>query len=37
MLKKKKIKERDDSIISNRAELTQSLASMDIYSDDMTF
>ena len=35
--KKKKVKERDESIVTNRSELSQSLSQMDIYSDDMTF
>ena len=35
--KKKKVKERDDSIVSNRSELTQSLQVIDFYTDDMTF
>lgn len=35
--KKKKVKERDESIITNRNDLTQALGCMDIYTDDMTF
>ena len=35
--KKKKIKERDEAVLANRADLIQSLSSMDIYSDDMSF
>lgn len=35
--KKKKVKERDEAIVTNRQELTSSLASIDIYTDDMTF
>lgn len=35
--KKKKIKERDESIQMNKTELTQALAKMDFYTDDMTF
>jgi hypothetical protein len=35
--KKKKVKERDDSIVANRAELTSSIAAVDFYTDDMTF
>jgi hypothetical protein len=35
--KKKKVKERDDAIVSNRQDLSQALGCMDIYSDDMTF
>ena len=35
--KKKKVKERDEAIVQNRGELTQSLAVMDFYTDDMTF
>lgn len=35
--KKKKVKERDESIVNNRQDLTQALGQMDIYSDDMTF
>lgn len=35
--KKKKVKERDESIVTNRAELSQSLNQVDIYTDDMTF
>ena len=35
--KKKKVKERDESIIANRAELATSIAAVDFYTDDMTF
>lgn len=35
--KKKKIKERDNALVENRQELVNSLQSMDIYTDDMTF
>ena len=35
--KKKKVKERDDAIIANRLELTQSIIAVDLYTDDMTF
>lgn len=31
------MKERDDSIITNRADLSQALGNMEHYSDDMTF
>lgn len=35
--KKKKIKERDEMVESNKIELAQSLSLMEIYSDDMAF
>lgn len=35
--KKKKVKERDESITANRAELATSIAAVDFYTDDMTF
>lgn len=35
--KKKKIKEKDDAIVNNRQELSQSLQVIDHYTDDMTF
>ena len=35
--KKKKVKERDESIQTNRQDLTLALNAMEIYSDDMTF
>lgn len=35
--KKKKIKERDESIISNREDLKLALQKMDHYTDDITF
>ena len=35
--KKKKVKERDEAIVVNRQELSQSLMTMDFYTDDMTF
>ena len=35
--KKKKVKERDESIVTNRSDLSQALNCQDIYTDDMTF
>ena len=35
--KKKKVKERDEAIVTNKQELSHSLSIMDIYSDDMSF
>jgi hypothetical protein len=35
--KKKKIKERDEAVITNRHELTSSLSAQEFYTDDMTF
>ncbi len=35
--KRKKIKEKDEQIVVNRQELSQSIGNIDIYTDDMTF